>query len=60
MYKVMETSSKYDGEKYISIQIKVVESNQNFLHTGDKFIFVLDGEANICINKNEYTIKKMI
>lgn len=58
MYKVMETSSKYDGEKYISIQIKVVESNQNFLHTGDKFIFVLDGEANICINKNEYTIKK--
>lgn len=58
MYKVMETSSKYDGEKYISIQIKVVESNQNFLHTGDKFIFILDGEANICINKNEYTIKK--
>lgn len=58
MYKVMETLSKYDGEKYISIQIKVVESNQNFLHTGDKFIFVLDGEANICINKNEYTIKK--
>lgn len=58
MYKVMETSSKYDGEKYISIQIKVVESNQNFLHTGDKFIFVLDGEADICINKNEYVIKK--
>lgn len=58
MYREMESSSKYDVEKYISIQIKVIESNQNFLHTGDKFIFILDGEAKICINKNEYIIKK--
>lgn len=58
MYNEIDSTSKYDIEKNISIQIKVIENEKNFLHTGDKFILILDGEADIKINKNEYKITK--
>lgn len=58
MYNEIDSTSKYDIEKNISIQIKVIENEKNFLHTGDKFILILDGESDIKINKNEYKITK--
>lgn len=58
MLNEIDTTSKYDMKKSVSIQIKVLEEAKGFLYTTDKMILILSGDAKVKINKNEYKVKK--
>ena len=59
MLNEIDTTSKYDIKKSVSIQIKVLEEAKGFLYTTDKMILILSGDATVKINKNEYKVKKI-
>lgn len=58
MYNEVADTSRYDGEKNISIQIKIIEKNESVLYTEYKLILIYDGEGIVKINRNEYIICK--
>lgn len=58
MYSHVDSTSKYDKTRPITISTKIIEENSTFVHTNCKFIFVLDGIGRIKVNEKEYEIKK--
>ncbi|WP_068267946.1 helix-turn-helix transcriptional regulator [Caviibacter abscessus] len=58
MYNHIDSTSKYDKTRPITISTQIIEENSTFIHTNCKFIFVLDGVGRIKVNEKEYEIKK--
>lgn len=53
-----DSITRYNEEKSISIQARILENNKECLYISDKLLYIIEGKAKMKINNREYSIEK--
>ncbi len=53
-----DSITRYNEEKSISIQARILENNKECLYISDKLLYIIEGKAKMKINNREYLIEK--